>query len=61
MINVALAYRRGEKVELKIPQFNIATKPNHEIVSKYFDKLFRAVSEKRRIVRNYTRPYGYIE
>ena len=44
---------------LQIPQFQIRPTPMKTIETKYFSKIFRAMSEKRRINGNDTLPYGF--
>ena len=46
---------------LKIPQMQIFSNNMHTVNTRYFDKILRVMSEKRRIDGNDTLPYGYIK
>lgn len=59
--NLAINYIKGENTTVLAPQFQIQATKSHNVESRYFNKIYRAVSEKRKIVGNNTRPYGYIE
>ncbi|RWS21299.1 hypothetical protein B4U80_11890 [Leptotrombidium deliense] len=63
MVEIATRYRDGEEVQVKVPQFNIYSDFAQNVYTKKFDKIYRAVSDKRRIVaaEMYTRPYGFVE
>ncbi len=53
-------YIEGHKTSLTVKQTNIkACKYTHKVHTNRFLKIYRAVSEKRRIVGNNTRPFGY--
>ena len=62
MTSMAEAYIAGQQEILMIPQSNIVSnKFTHIVKTKTFKKIYRAVSEKRRVLGNFTRPYGYID
>ena len=65
MIRMAEAYikNKGKNTpenKIMVPQMQIKANKMHTIETKYFEKTFRVMSEKRRIVGNDTLPYGYI-
>lgn len=54
-------YINGIQDVVHINQTNIVSdKFTHIVKTKSFNKIYRAVSEKRKIIGNDTRPYGYI-
>jgi DNA polymerase elongation subunit (family B) len=59
MVDMAIRYSNAEKKEIRIPQMQFSTSKHHQIFTRYFDKIFRAVSTKRCISANVTLPYGY--
>ncbi|MDI9312371.1 MAG: DNA polymerase, partial [Limnohabitans sp.] len=60
MKNLAEKYIEGHNEQISIEQFKISCdKYNHFVTSKYFDKVYRVVSEKRKIVSYKTFPFGY--
>ena len=47
--------------EIKLPQMQIRPTKLQTIETKYFEKIFRTMSEKRRIIGNDTLPFGYVD
>ena len=61
LISMANDYTNGIQQSLNIQQSNIVSnKFTHDVKTRNFEKIYRAVSEKRKIIGNNTRPYGYI-
>ena len=63
MIKMAVYYGIGRQLELQVPQFQITCDKKQRVQSRYSDKVYRIVSEKRWIrPKTYrTFPYGYME
>jgi hypothetical protein len=69
MVDMAIRYSNSDKKHLQnkrsrdgaelIPQLQIHTNKHHQIFTRYFEKIYRAVSTKRCINANLTLPYGY--
>ncbi|XP_074596429.1 uncharacterized protein LOC141857628 [Brevipalpus obovatus] len=61
MIDAAKKYSRKDSGErsAKVPQFNIVVDSHHNLITKYFSKAYRVVSEKRIVQNNITFPYGF--
>lgn len=60
MIDIVKDFLEGSPVQMMIEQFHIkSNKYTHDVTSKKFFKVYQVVSEKRRIVGNFTYPYGY--
>ncbi|RWR98783.1 uncharacterized protein B4U79_01445, partial [Dinothrombium tinctorium] len=53
----------GNTIEIRVPQFNIYSDKEQNVFSRKFQKIYRVVSEKRKIIKNstLTEPYGYVE
>ena len=51
----------GDISNLKVPQMQIISNNMHTVQTRYFDKILRVMSEKRRLDGNNTLPYGYIK
>ena len=45
---------------IKLPQMQIVSNNTHCVETRYFDKILRVMSEKRRINGNDTLPYGFV-
>jgi hypothetical protein len=61
MVNMAMNYVKGNKIQHLVPQQQFITTSQHLMFTKQFHKIFRAVSEKRIIKENFSVPFGYIE
>jgi hypothetical protein len=62
MINSVAAYMRKEQLSLKVPQYHIRSKRDHVVCTKFFDKLYKIVADKRRTITcSLTRPFGYVD
>uniref|UniRef100_A0A158P570 DNA-directed DNA polymerase n=2 Tax=Tetranychus urticae TaxID=32264 RepID=A0A158P570_TETUR len=62
LVQMAEQYIHGNQDQFKVAQTNIVSnKFTHQVTTRNFDKIYRAVSEKRRIIGNNTRPYGYVD
>ncbi|XP_074601342.1 protein CBFA2T2-like [Brevipalpus obovatus] len=48
----------GERL-IKVPQFSISSDSHHNLITKYFLKAYRVVSEKRIVSHSITFPYGF--
>ncbi|XP_074604005.1 uncharacterized protein LOC141857411 [Brevipalpus obovatus] len=60
MLEMANKYAQGEKTDLQIPQFRIrSTTASHIVYSETIEKIYRVVSDKRRLDGISTLPYGY--
>ena len=60
LVCIANQYIQGHVDSLKVDQFNIVSdKFTHVVKTRNFEKIYRAVSEKRRIIGNDTRPFGF--
>ncbi|XP_074596399.1 uncharacterized protein LOC141851557 [Brevipalpus obovatus] len=60
MLEMAYKLARGEGFDLKIPQFRIkTTTASHILFSETIEKIYRVVSDKRRLDEKCTLPYGY--
>ncbi|XP_015793693.1 uncharacterized protein LOC107370221 [Tetranychus urticae] len=60
LVSMISNYIEGQQDEVLIQQSNITSnKFTHVVRTRCFEKIYRAVSEKRRIDGNNTRPYGY--
>ncbi len=65
MIDLAKKYIDGENIVVKVLQMLIKADSDRELYTRYLDKEFRVLSEKRRIAcgegveRGKTLPYGY--
>lgn len=58
----AVDYVNGINTKTAVPQFTIQSDKQHNVYSRYFDKFYAAVSDKRRIVSvHQTLPYGFRE
>ncbi|XP_074596508.1 uncharacterized protein LOC141851659 [Brevipalpus obovatus] len=53
-----VAKESGER-STKVPQFNITADSHHNLITKYFLKAYRVVSEKRIVAHNATFPFGF--
>ena len=62
ILSMASEYVLGNQQVIKVNQSNItANKVTHGVKTRVFEKIYRAVSEKRRIIGNDTRPFGYVD
>ncbi|MDI9312888.1 MAG: DNA polymerase, partial [Limnohabitans sp.] len=62
MVKMVQNYIEKQTDILPVEQFVIkSNKYTHNVVSSNFFKIYKVVSEKRRIVGNFTLPYGYSE
>jgi hypothetical protein len=61
MVRMAVEYTKGNKIEHSVPQQQFISTSQHMIYTRQFEKVFRAVSEKRCVKDNYTLPFGYIK
>lgn len=60
MMEMVNRYSKGEEYNLNIPQFRIrSTAASHIVYSETIDKMYRVVSDKRRVDGLSTLPYGY--
>jgi len=60
MLEMADGYNDGKKICLEVPQMQITASRHHQVSTRYFDKIFQAVSTKRYIKGpNLTLPYGF--
>ncbi len=65
MLDLAKKYIDGESIIVKVPQMLIKADRDRELYTRYLDKQFRVLSEKRRIAcgegdeKGKTLPYGY--
>ena len=60
MVEQATAYfQLNETIEISIPQRNFDLNRHCQIFTRYFEKIYKPVSEKRVIFNNFTLPYGY--
>lgn len=61
LVSMANDYSNGVHQQLNIKQSNIISdKFTHIVKTRNFEKIYRAVSEKRKLFGNNTRPYGYV-
>ena len=62
MTEFVQAYTRGVVEAMKVKQHRFSVNPKtHEVFSADVFKLYRVVSEKRRVVGNDTFPFGYVD
>ncbi|XP_053213282.1 uncharacterized protein LOC128396692 [Panonychus citri] len=62
LLEMAHSYIGGNQQTVNITQSNIVSdKFTHTVETRNFEKIYRAVSEKRRIIGNDTRPFGYVD
>jgi len=60
MLRLANVYAHSdETIEIPVPQRQFIINRHSQIFTRYFDKIYRAISEKRVIHGNITLPYGY--
>jgi len=56
---VAGEYARGSRQECEVPQRQFKISKDHGVETRYFEKVYRATSMKRKIDGNNSFPYGY--
>jgi len=62
MVDLCKKYIEGESEEISVEQSKVIShKYKHFVKSKDFLKIYRVVSEKRKIVGKDTLPFGYID
>jgi len=60
MLEMAEQYYDCKKICLEVPQMQITASRHHQVSTRYFDKIYQAVSTKRFIKGpNLTLPYGF--
>ncbi len=60
MVELANVYSKEKKaLEILVPQRQFKINNHCQIFTRYFDKIYKAVSEKRVISSNITLPFGY--
>ena len=62
LLEMANSYITGIQESVNVQQSNIVSdKFTHVVNTRSFHKIYRAVSEKRRLIGNDTRPFGYVD
>ena len=60
MMEMVKNFIKGRSDVLQLEQFQINShKFTHDVKSRNFHKVYKVVSEKRRVLDNFTLPYGF--
>ena len=59
MVKIAEDYSEGRTTVRNFPQMQIRTDKYHNLRTRYMEKMYRAVCEKRIVEGKNTRPYGF--
>lgn len=59
MWRAATNFTQNNGIEVQVPQFNIISDDHFLLQSRYFEKIYRVVSDKRFLYKTITLPYGF--